>query len=166
MADGLEELARFPRFSQRLANRFERAVMLAVFSVRVLIERHKLSEEFLRLSISVGAYPKRVAKPVTWLNSHRIDELYDLGNQSMRSIRPLFLCNQIIHSYILLPVQDRKNFSHILVCSDFERNRFLYSMPVPDIVSFIRHTASDYSSRMDMTFNPARKDYDIRNYKV
>src|SRR5262249_3592065 len=148
----LEELARFPRFSQRRANRFERAAMLAVFSVRVLIERHRLSEEFLRLRIPVGAYPKRVAKPVTWLNSHRIDELYDLSTHSMRSIRPLFLCNQIIHSYILLPVQDRKSFSHILVCSDFERNRFLYFMSVPDVVSFIRQTASDYASRMDVTF--------------
>lgn len=138
--------------------------MFSVFSVRVLIERHKLSQELLS-SLHIDGFGKKVLKPVTWLNSHRIEELYDLAKPTRKVVKPLFLCNQIIHSYILLPVQDGKEFSHILVCSDYERNRFLSSVPIPGIVSLLRAVASDHPSRMDVTFNPKRNDYDVRSYQ-
>lgn len=165
VADRLEEMLRYDHFSQRRANILEQHVMVALFSVRVLIERHKHSEEFLRAELTVEAYPKKVAKPVTWLNSHKIKELYDLSSPVSKRVNPLFLCNQVIHSYILLPVSDNKCFSHILVCSDYERNRFLYFVPLPDVVALIRSAASDFPSRMEMNFNAKRQDYDIRQYR-
>jgi len=140
--------------------------MFALFSVRVLIERHKLSQEVLTKPYVVDAHPKKVSKPVTWLNSHRVEELYDLSAKSSRSLNPLFLCNQVIHSYILIPVQEKQQFSHILVCSDYERNRYLYFVPVSSILDLLRTVASDYASRMECHFNPKKQDYDIRQYKI
>jgi hypothetical protein len=79
VAESIEGLSRFFRFNTRLANIFEKEIMLALFSVRTLIERFKLSQELLSETIRCRAYPKKAPKPVTWLHSHDIDELYDVN---------------------------------------------------------------------------------------
>jgi hypothetical protein len=164
VADRIEELASFERYSERRANLFEREVMLAIFSVRTLIERHKLSEELLAERMSVSAYPKKTQKPTTWLNNHKIDELFDLDTPRPNALGLGFYCNQIIHSYILVAVQDGHQFSHILFCSDYERNRSLYFAAVSELVAMIRKVAFDYPARMHVEFNPRKQDYDIKNY--
>jgi hypothetical protein len=165
VAEEIERLSKFSRFSTRIANLFEKQIMLALFSVRTLIERCKLSQEVLAERIGVTAYPKRTSKPVTWLNSHEIDELYDMNSATTRQLTSAFLCNQVIHSYILIPLQDGPKFTHILVCSDHERNRWLYVIPIERITKLIRDVAFDYPSRTNITYNPRRRDYDVKNYK-
>ncbi len=165
VAENIERLSRFSRFNTRLANIFEKETMLALFSVRTLIERSKVSQELLSETIEVMAYPKKAPKPVTWLNSHDIDELYNVNAPKAKQLTPSFLCNQVIHSYILIPLHEDRKFTHILVCSDHERNRWLYVVPVERITKLIRDVAFDYASRTDITFNPKRRDYDIRNYR-
>jgi hypothetical protein len=165
VAENIERLSTFSRFSNRLANIFEKEIMLGFFSVRTLIERLKLSQELLSQVINVTAYPKKTQKPVTWLNSHNIDELYDVNARKMKQLTPTFLCNQVIHSYILIPLQEHRKFTRILVCSDYERNRWLYVVPVQCITKLIRDVAFDYPSRTDITYNPKRRDYDVKNYK-
>jgi hypothetical protein len=161
----IHRLSRFSRFSTRLANMLEKQIMLALFSVRTLIERSKLSQELLAQRIDVTAYPKRTSKPVTWLNSHDIDELYDLDAPRQKQVTASFLCNQVIHSYILRPLRNECKFTDILVCSDYERNRWLYVVPIERIVKLLNDVAFDYPSRMDIAYNSKRRDYDIRNYK-
>jgi hypothetical protein len=163
-ADRIQQLATFRRYSERRADEFEREIMLAVFCVRTLIERRKLSEELLTKKIAADAFPKRAQKPVTWLNSHDIPELYDLDKPEPKQIDPIFLCNQIIHSYTLIPVRDGQQFTHILVCSDFERNKYLYLVSVEQIIALLRDVASDSPAQTHMTYNPKRQDYDIKNY--
>jgi hypothetical protein len=165
VAEEIERLSKFSRFSTRIANLFEKHIMLALFSVRTLIERCKLSQEVLAERIGVTAYPKKTQKPVTWLNSHNIDELYDVNARKMKQLTPAFLCNQVIHSYILIPLQEHRKFTRILVCSDYERNRWLYVVPVQCITKLIRDVAFDYPSQTDITYNPKRCDYDVKNYK-
>jgi hypothetical protein len=139
--------------------------MFAVFAIRTLIERCKLSEELLSRLIQVKAYPKKAAKPVTFLNSHDIVDLYNVNAPASKSVPLGFLCNQIIHSYILIPQRKGRQFTEILVCSDYERNRWLYIVSVPLIVALIREVASDCAPTMNITFNLKRQDYDIKNYK-
>jgi len=164
VADRIEELATFKRFSERQANEFEREVMLAIFAVRTLIERHKLSQELLGEQIPVRAYRKKTHKPTTWLNNHKIDELFDLDAPQSKTLPLPFFCNQIIHSYILLPMQDGRQFSHLLFCSDHERNRFLYFAPVAPLIELLRKVAFDYPSRTHLEFNASKQDFDITNY--
>ncbi|PYK37803.1 MAG: hypothetical protein DME49_10590 [Verrucomicrobia bacterium] len=161
----IERLSRFSRFNTRIANALERQIMFALFSVRTLIERHKLSQELLSQRIDVVAYPKRTPKPVTWLNNHDIDELFDVNAPKKRQLTLNFLCNQVIHSYILIPLQDGRKFTDVLVCSDRDRNRWLYVISMNRITKIIRDVAFDYPSRMNITYNPKRQDYDIKNYK-
>ena len=165
VTEEIERLSKFSKFNTRLADMFEKQVMLALFSVRTLIERSKLSQELLLERIDVTAYPKRTSKPVTWLNSHDIDELYDVDAPKPKQITAGFLCNQVIHSYILLPLHKDGAFTDILVCSDYKKNQWLYRVPVKRIIKLLNDVAFDYASRMDITYNPKRRDYDIRNYK-
>jgi hypothetical protein len=165
VVENLERLSTFSQFNTRLANLFEKEIMHALFSVRTLIERSKLSQELLSATVDVVAYPKKTAKPVTWLNSHDISELYDVSAPNPKKMTPKFLCNQVIHSYILIPLQEDRKFTHILVCSDYKNNRWLYVVPVERIIELVRDVAFDYPSRMDITYNPKRQDYDIKNYK-
>jgi hypothetical protein len=162
IADRIEQLSAFSHFSSRLANGIEREIMFAVFSIRTLIERCKLSEELLSRVIQVKAYPKKSAKPVTFLNSRDIEDLYDVNASVSKSVPLEFLCNQIIHSYILIPLKKERQFTDILVRSDYERNRWLYIVSIPFIVTLIREVASDSAPIMNITFNPKRQDYDIR----
>ena len=133
VADLIDELATFTRFSERLANEFEREVTLAIFAVRTLIERHTLSEELLAEQIPVQAYPKKTQKPTTWLNNHKINELFDLDSPHRRNLDLLFFCNQIVHSYILLPVREAQRFSHFLF-----RNRWR-TVPARRTRALFRH---------------------------
>lgn len=164
VADRIEELATFRRFSEGRANQFEREVMLAIFMVRTLMERHKLSEELLAEQIPLQAYSKKTQKPTTWLNNHKIDELFDLEAPRSKMLALPFFCNQIIHSYILLPVQDGHQFSHLLFSSDYERNRFLYFAAVAPLIGLLRRVASDHPVRSHLRFNAKKHDYDITNY--
>lgn len=138
--------------------------MLAIFSIRTLIERHALSQELLGEQIRVLAYPKKTVKATTGLNNHKSEQLFDLDSPRSRTLALPFLCNQIIHSYILLPVQDAHCFSHLLLCLDYERNRSLFLVPVAPLIELLRKVAFDYPARTHLQFNPRKQDYDITNY--
>ena len=138
--------------------------MVAMFCVRTLIERHKISDDLITKSLLVDAYPKTAEKPTTKLNSHHLDELFDMERPMQRSVTLGFLCNQIIHSYIILPVATGRRFTHLLVCSDYERNRFLYLITVDLVLSLIRKVSGSYPNAAEFVFDPKRMDYIVRSY--
>jgi hypothetical protein len=163
-ADDIENKSSINRWTEKRAVLLEREIMLAMFCVRSLIERSKLSQSLVQKEIEVVAYPKKGDKPVTFLNRGAIDELYDLTATSTKQVTVSFLCNQIIHSYIIFPLRDgNRQFTHVMVCSDYEKNRFLYTVPIATIVKLIREVASDYPSRMHLEFDPKIKDYRVSN---
>jgi hypothetical protein len=164
-ADRIVALASFRRFSERRANQLERELILAFFCVRTLMERRCLSNELLAQQITVDAHPKRTQEPTTWLNNHKIDELFDLATAETRQIDLAFLCNQVIHSTVFLPVQDGHRFSHVLVCSDYERNRSLFLIELNVTVGLLMAVSKDWHNATSCVFNPKKQDYDVRNYR-
>lgn len=166
-ADDIELRCRPTRWTEKRAVLLEREIILAMFSVRTLIERHKLSDRLVHKPISVTAYPKKLEEPVTVLNRHEVDELYDFDRPRTRKVALDFLCNQIIHSYIIFPVRDEKRgFYHVLVCSDYERNRHLYSVLVEALVALLREVGMDYPNRMHLDYDPKIQDYRIKQTYV
>src|SRR5665213_2100298 len=62
-----------------LAN-LEREIFVGFYSVRKLIEAiTKLTDRTKLFQVTVSWYQN--IKPVSWLNNHKIDELYDLKNE-------------------------------------------------------------------------------------
>src|SRR5437016_3695670 len=117
-ADDIEYRRHPARWTEKRAVLLEREIIVAMFSVRTLIERHKLSDALVQKLVAVTAYPKKTPEPVTRLNLCSVDELYDFDKATTRTLALESLCNQIIHSYIIFPVRDEtRAFSHVLVCS-------------------------------------------------
>jgi hypothetical protein len=167
IADDIELRCHPARWTEKRAVLLEREIMLAMFSVRSLIERHKLSDALIHKPVSVTAYPKKTQKPVTLLNSHQVDELYDFDRAATRTVALEFLCNQIIHSYIIFPARDEtRAFSHVFVCSDYERNRHLYSVPIDTIIALLREVGMDYPNHMHLEYDPKIQDYRITQTHV
>lgn len=154
----------FRRYSEKRACLLERSIMVAMFCVRTLIERHKISDDLATKALTVEAYPKRTPKLTTKINNHRIDELFDMERSTQRTLDLAFLCNQIIHSYIIFPVRTAQQFTHLLVCSDYERNRFLYFVTVELIVSLLREVGTNYPNASEFHFDPKKRDYVVRSY--
>jgi hypothetical protein len=152
------------RYSEKQACLLERSIMVAMFCVRTLIERHKISDDLSDRVFTVEAYPKRTQKLTTRLNLHEIDELFDLDQPTHRRVTLSFLCNQIIHSYIIFPVQTGQQFTHLLVCSDYERNRFLYVITVDLILSLLREVAVNYPNAAEFHFDSKKMNYVVRSY--
>jgi hypothetical protein len=161
-ADAIEEHCFVARWTEKRAVLLEREIMIALFCVRTLIERFKVSAKLAEKAVSVVSCSKKVNGPVTILNRHEVGDLYDMQRETRKTISLRFLCNQVIHSYIIFCARDEtKRFSHIFVCSDFERNRFLYVLSIESIVALLREVAFDFPNRMRLEFDPKIQDYRV-----
>jgi hypothetical protein len=82
---------------------------------------------------------------VSAYNSHRPHELYDfnVANKETRSLR--FICNQIIHSYVFVIVEnERGGLEGIVFSSDKDKDSKLYFMDTRQIVEVFRLVGNDY----------------------
>jgi hypothetical protein len=141
--------------------RLEQSVMLGFYPIRKLLEARKLSHATLTRQVPVTAYPSS-GKPVTLLNWHKLDELYDLdaGQRITRDVR--FLCNQFIHSYIFLPVfGENGSLANIAVASERERSLTVYEVALFQIIDLFELVAADYPTQVQFRFNQNGKDYDV-----
>jgi len=84
-ATKLEQIATRRRPSNRLIVELEKAVFLAAYAVRKLIEAKLLSTDCN--PIDVRTFPAK-GKPVTLMNWHRIDDLYDFGTPHGKKMAP------------------------------------------------------------------------------
>lgn len=149
------------RWVEASHSKFEQALMLGFYSVRKLIEAKKLSNLIADRTITLVAFPA-LNKPVTHMNWHKIDELYDMESGANCSITLGFLCNQFVHSYVFVPVfdEDSQTVCQVLVSSGFERNRRLYQVDLAAVVAMFEQIGGDYPNEARMVFNPKIKDYE------
>lgn len=129
--------------------RAEQELLLGFFGIRKLLDTFKVSDSTRDLVIRVEQH--KCVKRVDYLNSHRIDELYDLAS-STRELRDLnFVCNQFVHSYVLSIVGDENdNFSGCFVASDYVRNSKVYFVSSSNILSVFRTVGQDYPRKITM----------------
>jgi hypothetical protein len=157
----LKPLKNPPRWSERRARILERDLSVCFFIVRRLIELHKISKKTLNHKIKVFAY-KSNGKNVTLLNLQRIEELYGLNVEEKKELSIDFLSNQFIHSYIIFPYRNEdRNWGGLYICSDYERNRYIYKVSIEEIRSALGTVGRDYPTRMEIKFNKKINDYDI-----
>jgi hypothetical protein len=84
--------------------RFERFVFWSSFVIRKLAEAKKLSDEFEGERFNLQRYPATDPERVQdFMNAHRIDDHYDLERPETRTVDPLWIANQIVHSFAFMP---------------------------------------------------------------
>lgn len=105
-------------------------------------------------------YKRLANKTVHWMNSHRIDELYDWDNPVLTSRSLPFVANQIVHSYVLTLLKGPGREISVFVASDRKRNKSAYLLSAQDIDKVLRSVGGDYPDAMHTKWNAQRGDYD------
>jgi hypothetical protein len=150
--------ANWPERSQVVV---QKLIFLGFYSIRKLLEAGKLSTKLSSHNISVTVYPP-TGEPVTRMNWHHTDRLFDFSNPSKSSITLPFLADQVIHSYVFqLVFSTRNRLRFILICSDRQRKKGLLEISIRDIIQLFETVGRDYPATLRATFNPTKSDYDF-----
>ena len=161
-AQSLQRRASQKRWTETSFARVEQTAMLGFYAIRKLIEAKKLSDDVANQSLRLVAYPWS-GKSVTRINRLDYRELYDLDRSRTVSRNLVFLCNQVVHSYLfVLSFDDVDKFSGILVASDRERHQALYFIGSQQIVELFEQVGNDYPNAMDLEFDERAQDYTAR----
>src|SRR3990172_524460 len=149
-----------PRWTERLAVRFEREIIISFFCIRKLFDNHKVSSASRNHKATVYV-SKSTGKNVTRMD-FGYDEFYDYENEKKEKKGIYFLANQFIHSYIIFPYRNEdRNWGGLFVCSDYERNNMFLRIEIAEIIKILNVVGSDYPSTVKMKFDPKIKDYKI-----
>ncbi|RED66123.1 hypothetical protein [Cohnella lupini] len=158
----LNKVYKTKEYDEHLAARFEKDIMLALYSVRKLSEASKLSVGTIEKNIKVKAYKN--IKNVTRMNWHRIEELYDLQNPMKEDIGIQKLYNQVIHSYIFfISTDDNQIINGFFFNSDKTRNDKLYYLDLTDFDNLITMVGKDYPTEANFIYDEKIKDYKVNS---
>jgi hypothetical protein len=135
--------------------------MVGFYGIRKLTEAEKLSTATPTTEVHLTSY-RWLGKPVTKLNWHHIDRLYDLENPANKTLSLFKLCHQFVHSFIFIPTfDDADQFSGIMFASDHQRTSALLQISIDELVAVFKLVSHDYPATATRTFNPSKSDYDI-----
>lgn len=149
------------RWPERALVNFEKELFISFYSIRKLIEANKISTDLIMTKITAKSYPS-LGKVVTSMNWHRIDELYDFSTSNIEKISLIFICNQLIHSYVFMPsFNENSQLTGILFSSDKYRNKKLFSVDINDVIGILRKVGSNYPNSATLIYDEKKKDYII-----
>jgi hypothetical protein len=139
----LEDFAQYVELSEEDLAKIEKEIFIGFYAIRKLMDTVKITDSTKNHKLVLVWYPN--IKKVFDYNAHRPDELYDFSvtNQETRSLR--FICNQIIHSYMFVILEnERGSFEGIVFSSDKDKDSKLYFMDTRQVVEVFRLVGNDY----------------------
>lgn len=158
-ASDIQRVRRPKRLTQRRYEIVERNIIISFFLLRRLIELHKVSKKVRDFRLQVFAWPSTGKLP-TLLSNHRIDELYDFSKEQAQTKKPMYICNQVIHSYsTALVVDETRNWDSMLTVSDYDRKNCIWRIPVDAMVDLLKIASKDYPYQVKFTRNEKTGDY-------
>ena len=54
---------------------------------------------------------------------------------------------------------ENRNWDGVIVCSDYERQKYIYRIPISVIIALLETAANDYPSEMHMIYCEDKDDY-------
>lgn len=149
------------RWSERVQVNFEKDVTVAFFMIRKLMESRKLSSKTTKYKAQILRSP--CVGKVNNRNFMAIDELYDLNNEKAVSKNINFLCNQFIHGGAMYAFREKdRNWGGIYTCSDFERETYIYKIPISEIIKILELAGNDYPEEVTLNYSEAKGDYVVK----
>ncbi len=125
----------------------EKRIMLSCYIVRKLTESNKITPDKFHAEINLYSY-KSKRKIVDLLNSHRIDELYEIETPVVMSKPFSYVINQIIHSFTFQFVfEGRNQIGGMLFNSDRSKKKTLYLVRLKELISALSPIAQCYISK-------------------
>lgn len=161
LADKIVRWQRKKNWSEQVLVNIEREIFIAFYSIRKLMEAHKLSDSTENTRINVYLYPN-IGRDVTYMNWYKLELLYDFSSRKAQTRDLRFICNQIIHSYVFtVNILETGIFYSLFFCSDRERNNQLYELEIPELLNIFRTVGRDYPASGEYTLDPVKQDYII-----
>ncbi|MGY3439380.1 MULTISPECIES: hypothetical protein [unclassified Marinovum] len=148
------------RWSERAVCTVERDVMIGFFIVRRMIELHKVSSRIAKMKVDVFGTP--TVKNVTFLNRFSLEENYDWEAEKLEKKSVAYVCNQSIHAYVSFVLRGTdRNWSDLVVVSDFDRNKAVWRIPFPTIIKLFEETSKGWPSGASWVFDEKMGDYRV-----
>ena len=89
--------------------------------------------------------------------------MYNLDEEETVNQNTKFVCNQLIHGGALFAYREEdRNWGGLYTCSDFEREKFVYRIPIKEIITLLEIAGKDYPHSMSMTYCDKKGDYIIK----
>lgn len=163
IARTIRPVAKPKRWSVRAVCTVERDVMIGFFMVRRMIELHKVSPRISTMNLDVFSAP--VVKSVTKLSRFEIHENYDWQAEQPERKSVAYVCNQCIHAYVSFIERDAgRNWSDLLVVSDYDRNNVIWRIPFGVIITLFRATSKDWPSTTTWNYDEKLSDYRLATH--
>ena len=141
---------------------YERDIFNSFFTIRRLAECNKLSEGLVARRIRVQTF-RPTGERVTLMSRYDLPELYDLEHPLRSMLNLLFLCNQVIHSYVfMLFIDGGRRTSSFFFSSARERRRAAYRMTRGAFAALLRTVGRNYPRMAEFEFDDQKDDYRVR----
>ena len=149
------------RWSEKRQVNFEKEIIISFFKIRKLFETNKVSSVSKKFNAKIFRYPIGTKK-VNNMNYWDIHEIYDLTKMSKVEKNIVFICNQLIHGGATFAFQNEdRNWGGIYTCSDYERSRYIYQIPIEEVITIFKLVGNDYPTQRTYTYLEELDDYKI-----
>lgn len=126
--------------------RLERFVFWSAFVIRKLAEAKKLSDEFEAERFQVTVFSRIDPDDLDlqdFMDADKIDRFYDLGHPTSRTVAPLWITSQLIHSFVYMPEVEDGPPLGLYFNSDRSRRHSLFHIEWAEFERLIRAVADD-----------------------
>lgn len=148
------------RWSERAVCVVERDVMIGFFIVRRMVELYKVSSVISKMQLDVFSAP--VTTNVTKMNRFALEENYNSNAEKAERKSVAYICNQCIHAYIsFVDRGSDRNWSDLLVVSDYDRNNVIWRVPFKTISNLFEAASNDWPVYVQMTYEATPGDYKV-----
>ena len=139
----------------------EKDVMIGFYSIRKLIEAHKISDELRDRPVPLRGYPWS-GRDVTYMNWDMIDRNYDLESPVSLQQSLAWIANKVVHSFVFMAMcNEGGGLVSILFNSDHTRKKYLYEIRIDQLIVLFEEAGTNDPASISAVFNDKTGDYDV-----
>jgi hypothetical protein len=140
--------------------RLERELLVGFYSIRKLLEAQKCSTQVRDAKLKLQWHPINDGMVPDHINRDRVPNLYDLNATESETRDLKFICDQWIHSYVLVPVFDTDGkLMGTYLASDITSRNKVYFITRATIVNVFRSVANDDQREAHFVRDPNTRRY-------
>jgi hypothetical protein len=135
--------------------------MIGFYSIRKLIEAHKISDELRDRPVPLRGYPWS-GRDVTYMNWDMIDRNYDLESPVSLQQSLAWIANKLVHSFVFMAMcNEGGGLVSILFNSDHTRKKYLYEIRIDQLIVLFEEVGTNDPASISAVFNDKTGDYDV-----
>ena len=135
--------------------------MIGFYSIRKLIEAHKISDELRDRPVPLRGYPW-TGREVNYMNWNRINRNYDLECPVSLQQSVAWIANKLVHSFVFMPkCNERSGLESVLFNSDHTRRKHLYEVTIDQLIALFEEVSENDPASLCLVFNEKTGDYDV-----